>query len=79
MSRELGLGDARGVVVRGVRDSSPAEKAGIRPGDVITEMDHKPVASANDMKRVLAQHPKDQPVVVLLHRDGNTLYAAMSS
>ncbi len=79
VSRELGLGDARGVVVRGVRDSSPADKAGIRPGDVITEMDHKPVASASDMKRVLAAHPKDAPVVVLLHRDGNTLYAAMSS
>ena len=79
VSRELGLGDAHGVVVRGVRDSSPAEKAGIRPGDVITEIDHQRVASAVDMKRALAKHAKGAPVVVLLHRDGNSLYAAMSS
>jgi serine protease Do len=79
VSRELGLRDARGVVVRGVRDSSPAEKAGIRPGDVITEIDHHRVASAADMKRLLAKHAKGAPVVVLLHRDGGSLYAAMSS
>ena len=79
VSRELGLADARGVVVRGVRDSSPAEKAGIRAGDVITELDHQPVASAGDMKRLLAQHGKGAPVVVLLHRDGNSLYAALTS
>jgi len=79
VSRELGLGDAHGVVVRGVRDSSPAEKAGIRPGDVITEIDHQRVANAADMKRVLAKHAKGAPVVVLLHRDGGSLYAAMSS
>jgi serine protease Do len=79
VSRELGLADSRGVVVRGVRDSSPAEKAGIRPGDVITEVDHQPVANAADMKRLLAKHAKGAPVVVLLHRDGNSLYAAMTS
>ena len=79
VGRELGLADSRGVVVRGVRDSSPAEKAGIRAGDVITELDHQPVANAGDMKRLLAQHAKGAPVVVLLHRDGASLYAAMSS
>ena len=79
VGRQLGLADARGVVVRGVRDSSPAEKAGIRAGDVITELDHQPVANAGDMKRLLAQHAKGAPVVVLLHRDGASLYAAMSS
>ena len=79
VGRELGLADARGVVVRGVQDSSPAEKAGIRPGDVITELAHQPVGNAADMKRLLAKHPQGAPVVVLLHRDGNSLYAALSS
>ena len=66
-------------MVRGVRDSSPVEKAGIRPGDVITELDHQPVGNAADMKRLLAKHGKGAPVVVLLHRDGNSLYAALTS
>jgi serine protease Do len=79
VARELGLSDSRGVVVRGVRDSSPAERAGIRPGDVIAEVDHHPVTSAVEMKRVLDRHVKGSPVVVLIHRDGNNLYVAMAS
>jgi len=79
VSRELGLDRARGVVVRDVRSSSPADNAGIRPGDVITEVDHQPVADAAQMKRVLEHHPKGAPVVMMLHRDGNNLYVAMAA
>jgi serine protease Do len=79
VAKELGLADARGVVVRSVRSSSPAENAGIRPGDVITEVDHRAVADAVQMKRALDKHPKGAPVVMMLHRDGNSLYVAMAS
>ncbi|MGH7317316.1 MAG: Do family serine endopeptidase [Candidatus Rokuibacteriota bacterium] len=79
VARELGLGDVRGVVVRGVRDSSPAQEAGIRPGDVITEMDHQPVADIADMRRVLDSHAEGAPVVALVHRNGSNLYVAMAS
>jgi hypothetical protein len=37
------------------------------------------VTSAADMKRLLAKHAQGAPVVVLLHRDGNSLYAALTS
>jgi serine protease Do len=79
LARELGLAETRGVVVRGVRDSSPAESAGIRPGDVIAEVDHQSVANVADMKRVLGRHAKGAPVVMMLHRDGGSLYVAMAS
>jgi serine protease Do len=79
MARELGLDAARGVIVRGVRNGSPAENAGLRPGDVITEVDHQSVADAGQMKRVLDTHPKGQPVLVLVHRAGASLYVAMTS
>jgi serine protease Do len=77
VARDLKLPDARGVVVRGVRSGSPAESAGLRPGDVITEVDHQPVADAAQMQQVLDKHPKGAPVVVMLHRDGTSLYVAM--
>jgi len=76
-ARELGLPDGRGVVVRSVGDSSPAADAGIRPGDVIVEVDHRPVVSVAEMKQVLDRHPDKVPVVVLLRRDGASLYMAM--
>jgi serine protease Do len=77
-ARELKLGAAHGVLVRGVRSGSPAESAGIRPGDVITELDHQAVADRAQMKRVLDKHPKGAPVVARLHRDGANLYVAMA-
>ena len=43
----------KGAVITGVRDGSPAEDAGLRQGDVIVEVDRKPVASADDAVRAL--------------------------
>ena len=78
-ARELGLREDRGVVVRSVADSSPAADAGIRPGDVLVEVDHQRVASVAEMKRVLDRHPKNTPVVVLLQRHDQSLYVAMDT
>jgi serine protease Do len=66
-------------VVRSVGDSSPAADAGIRPGDVLVEVDHQRVASVAEMKRVLEAHPKNTPVVVLLQRHDQSLYVAVDT
>jgi S1-C subfamily serine protease len=78
-ARELGLPERHAVVVRSVGDSSPAADAGVRPGDVILEVDHQRVVSVAEMKRVLDRHPKNTPVVVLLRRQDQSLYVAMDS
>jgi serine protease Do len=78
MARDLKLSEPRGVVVRGVRSGSPAETAGIRAGDVITEVNHKAVADAAQMKLALETHPRGAPVVVMITRDGTNLYVAMA-
>ena len=79
VARELKLSEPHGVVVRGVRNGSPAESAGIRAGDVITEVDRQAVADAAQMKRALEKHPKGAPVVVMIRRDGTSLYVALAS
>jgi serine protease Do len=79
VARELGLPPGRGVVVRSVGDASPAADAGIRPGDVLVEVDHQRVASVAEMKRVLDRHPENTPVVVLLRRDDQNLYVAVGT
>jgi serine protease Do len=79
IAKELKLSEPRGVVVRGVRSGSPAENAGVRAGDVITEVNHQAVADAAQMKRALEKHPKGTPVVVMIQRDGTNLYVAMAS
>ena len=79
VAKDLKLSEPRGVVVRGVRGGSPAENAGIRAGDVITEVNHQAVADAAQMKRALEKHAKGAPVVVMIHRDGTNLYVAMAA
>lgn len=43
-----------GAFVGSVRPGSPAERAGLQPGDVITEVNLRPISSADDLARVLA-------------------------
>jgi serine protease Do len=78
-ARERGLGDHGGVVVRSVRDGSPAANAGLRPGDVITEIDRTPVTSLDDVRRAMDKRPGDKPALLLVHRDGATLYVAVGA
>jgi S1-C subfamily serine protease len=44
-----------GVVVLSVNDASPAQKAGLREGDVIISLDGKPVAGVDDLHRLLTE------------------------
>jgi serine protease Do len=49
------LGAPYGVVIMGVEPGSPAEKAGLKGGDVITAVNGKPVKTGNDLVNPIAQ------------------------
>ena len=75
-SRELGLpANSQGVVVTGVRGSSAAAEAGLRRGDVIQEVNHKPVRNTSDFERSIAA--SKQETLLLVNRHGSTLYLAV--
>ena len=59
-----------GVVVSGLSPLSPARAAGLRPGDVIVQVNGRPVASREDYYRTLWQLPMDQDVQVTVRRAG---------
>ena len=74
-AQELGLkGQLQGVVVTSVDPESEAERAGLMPGDVIREINRKPVASMKDYDRVASDLKKGQNVLVLVNRRGASLY-----
>ncbi|GIV37877.1 MAG: serine protease [Cyclobacteriaceae bacterium] len=73
LAEELGLPVNRGVLVRRVNPGSAAETAGIKPGDVITEVDRKEVASVSELQeRVARYRPGHEIAVAWLHR-GNRI------
>jgi S1-C subfamily serine protease len=63
-------GASTGVVVEDVSSESPAEKAGIRKGDVIVEFDGERVRSARQLTRLVQETPAGRAVQVALLRDG---------
>jgi len=63
-------GDAGGLAVRQVVPGSGAEKAGVRPGDVLVTVDGKAVVSVPDLAEMIAGHKVGDKVKVVLRRDG---------
>ncbi|WP_394789488.1 DegQ family serine endoprotease [Rhodoferax sp.] len=49
----VGLGKAQGAFVRGVETGSPAEKAGVEAGDIITKFDGKTIEKSSDLPRLV--------------------------
>jgi serine protease Do len=78
VARQLGLSETRGVVVKAVQDGSAAANAGIRAGDVILEVDRHPVTTVAELKSAVDKHGKATPLLMLVHRDGSSLYAAVA-
>ena len=59
-----------GVAVEEVRRNSPAEQAGIKEGDTITEVDGERVRSARQFSRLVDESPVGKPVRMALQRAG---------
>jgi len=76
IAERLGLDeDTKGVVVTGVNPDSKAAEADIRQGDVLIEINRKPVTSLEDYKSQLRKIDAGNTVQMLLRRGGGGLLA----
>ncbi|WP_114394958.1 DegQ family serine endoprotease [Oleisolibacter albus] len=66
----LGIAPRTGALVSSVAPGSPAADAGLRPGDVITQVDGQGVERPRDLSRRVADLDPGQPVKLSLLRDG---------
>ena len=65
----------RGALVANVSKDGPAEKAGVKVGDVITEFDGKEIKDSGDLPIVVARTPVDRRVRMKVLRDKKELQA----
>ena len=66
-----------GAIVNSVVPGSPADNAGISQGDVIMEVDRKPMHSAADVAQALGNVPKGQDALVLVWSQGGSTFRVL--
>jgi len=70
LSKGLALREVRGVLVNSVDAGSPAETAGIRPGDVITAVNGARIDNTNALRNRIAGTPPGTETTLTILRDG---------
>jgi serine protease Do len=65
-------GDLRGAKIRSVEEASPADKAGLKEGDVVARFDGEAVRSASHLARLVRETPAGRSVAIEVSRGGTT-------
>jgi serine protease Do len=69
--------NVHGALIQQVQPGSPADNAGLQRGDVIMEVDRKPVQSAADVQKALGSVPKGQDALLLVWSNGGNTFRVM--
>ena len=69
MGESFRLGATTGVLIEGVLRGGPAERAGLKPGDVLVAIEGKPVKDPNAMLNLVAALVPGKPASIRLRRD----------
>ena len=74
LARELGVQGDSGAVVAAVTPNGPAQKAGIRRGDVITELNRQPVARVEDMVEQVKKMKPGEMALLRIRRGNSAVF-----
>lgn len=67
------FGLPQGAAIQQVNPDSPAEKAGLRPNDIITHLDGKEITSANGLIEAIEQTSIGQEIAITVYRAGQSV------
>lgn len=71
VAESIGLGKPQGALVRSVESGSPADKAGVEAGDIITKFDGKAIDKATDLPRMVGNtKPGSKSALTVFRRGG---------
>ena len=72
VAESIGLGKPRGALVRGVETGSPADKAGVEAGDIITRVEGKAIEKHSDLPRLVGGIKPGTKIAITVFRRGAT-------
>jgi S1-C subfamily serine protease len=70
LAQSLNLPSARGAIITSVQSGGPADKGGIRRGDVITRFNGQPIMDSNNLRNLIASAAPGSEETLTLMRDG---------
>ena len=73
LAKSLGIKETEGALIAGVENSSPADKAGLKRGDLITEMNGKKITDATALRNVVASMAPGAKADIKIIRSGKEL------
>ena len=73
LAKSFGLKETKGALVGGIVKGGPAEKGGIKTGDIIISFDGKNIKTANDLPRIVAETAVGKSANVTLIRENKEL------
>ena len=79
VAKQLGLKDTSGVVVTSVEDGSPADRAGLSTGDVITQVARKTVKSVAEFEAEIKNASLDKGVLLLVRSTEGSRFVVLKS
>jgi len=71
--------NVHGAVIAKVQPGSPADNAGLASGEIIEQVNHKDVKSAQDVQQALSSIPKGEDALVLIWANGGSTFRVMHS
>ena len=77
-ARSLEMATAKGLVVLGIKQGSPAAKANIQRGDVILRANKHTVNSRNELKQIIEQAEDKKVLMLFINRKGQNLFTTIS-
>ena len=77
LAQRLGFTGDHGVVVTGVEQGSQAEREGIEPGCIITEVNRKPVSNVKEFKAAMENEQNKDSVLLNIQKEGHSRYVAL--
>lgn len=78
VAESLGLGEAKGALVRGVEPDSPAAKAGLEAGDIILKFDGRVIDKSVDLPRLVGNTKPGSRSTITVFRRGSTKDLALT-
>jgi serine protease Do len=78
LAKQLGLTKTEGIVIVGVEPNSVAQRAGLRAGDMILEVNRQKVFNEEDYRSAMEKTKPDRGVLLLIDRAGSMFFVTLT-